>query len=99
MLHGSSQCYTDLVPTTRPRHTITETSEVSEALAEARKRWPEEGPAGLLRRLVEVGHQAVVADAREGVEQRLSDADQAAGSLSGVYPDRYLERLRDEWPQ
>jgi hypothetical protein len=33
---GAARCYTTLVPTTRPRHTITETPPVHEALEELR---------------------------------------------------------------
>jgi hypothetical protein len=33
---GAAPCYTDSVPTTRPRHTVTETPPVQEALSELR---------------------------------------------------------------
>jgi hypothetical protein len=38
LLHGAAQCYTRTVPTTRPRHMITETPPVKEALDHLREK-------------------------------------------------------------
>lgn len=39
---GVARCYTDLMPTTRPRHTITETPTVHAALEKLREKLPGE---------------------------------------------------------
>lgn len=40
MRAGATRCYTSRVPTTRPRHTITETPQVKECLDEVRAKLP-----------------------------------------------------------
>src|SRR2546430_2026058 len=49
------------MPTARPRHMITETDEISEALDDAARRWPGDRHERkrLLVRLIEEGHQAL----------------------------------------
>jgi hypothetical protein len=88
------------VPTTRPRHLITETDQVAKALDDAGLRWPEDrnSRAKLLLHLVEEGHRVLVgeADDRRGV--RLSAIRRTSGALVGVYDADYLERLREDWP-
>lgn len=44
------------MPTGRPRHTLTETDEITAALADATARWPGLSPTELLKRLVAEGH-------------------------------------------
>jgi hypothetical protein len=53
------------MPTTRPRHLITETDQVAKALDDAARRWPEDrhSRARLLLHLVEEGHRALVGEA------------------------------------
>jgi hypothetical protein len=82
------------MPTTRPRHTITESDALAEALDVAARRWPQEPRGRLLMRLVETGARALAdqEDARRRAVQRTS------GVLTDAYPDGYLERLRDDWP-
>ena len=80
--------------TTRPRHMITETAPVSEALAAAAARWPGETPAQLLRRLVGEGHAALKASAQADH----AAIDRTAGALTGTYEPGYLETLHEEWP-
>jgi hypothetical protein len=55
------RCYPFEVPTTKPRHAVTETPEVAEALAAAARRWPEDRgrPGRLLRRLIREGHRGI----------------------------------------
>ncbi|MBS4103617.1 hypothetical protein [Tsukamurella paurometabola] len=87
------------MPTTRPRHAITETPEVTRALEVARRRWPAhaESPSRLLRELIAAGAEAVDESTDSEIERRLAAVARLAGSLSGVYPDGYLEELRSEW--
>lgn len=88
------------MPTTRPRHVLTETDELRRILDDAAERWPEErgNRTGLLRRLVVEGHSAVGRD----LERRASDQRDAVartgGLLTGSYGDEYLADLREDWP-
>jgi hypothetical protein len=87
------------MPTTRARHTITETDEVARALEEAARRWPEDRRvrSRLLLHLVEEGHRAIVADRQDRTGSRRAAVRRTSGALTGVYPDGYLSALRDEW--
>lgn len=88
------------MPTTRPRHLITETDQVASALDDAARRWPEdrESRSKLLLHLVEEGHRAVVGEADSRRQARLAAISQTSGSLADVYDADYLERLREDWP-
>ncbi len=87
------------VPTRRPRHTITQTDEVTRALEVAARRWPEDGdkPGQLLLDLVREGHRAIVADSEQELAERRRGIERTRGELSGSYPPGYLERLRADW--
>jgi hypothetical protein len=88
------------MPTTRSRHTITETDEVIRAIDEAARRWPEDrdSRARLLHRLVEAGYEAIRQQRREHAADRERAIRRTSGALTGVYPPGYLGALRDEWP-
>jgi hypothetical protein len=88
------------MPTTRPRHLVTETDQVAKALDDAARRWPEDrGRRGkLLLHLVEEGHRALLDEADDRRRVRLAAIRRTSGSLSGVYDGDYLERLREDWP-
>src|SRR3954454_9933044 len=94
------RCYSRQVPTTRPRHTVTETEEVARALDDAAKRWPEErgDRHRLLLRLLLEGHRAPQNRADERHPQRLAAIDKTAGALTGMYPAEYQNDLREDWP-
>lgn len=89
------------MPTVRPRYTITETTELAEALDAAAKTWPEfrDDRAMLLRRLVEAGHQAVARSADEQTARRREAVSAAAGTLTGAYPRGAAAALKGEWPE
>lgn len=73
---------------------VTETDEVSEALAAAAERWPDAPAAELLRRLVAEGYAAL----RASAAARKAAVEQTSGILTGLYEPGYLQALRDEWP-
>jgi len=87
------------MPTTRPRHTITETEAVARALDEAGARWPEvRSRSHLLLRLIAAGHDALRTSLEEDVRRRRKAVENASGALTGAYEPGYLSRLRDDWP-
>jgi len=88
------------VPTSRPRHTLTETDEVARALDDAARRWPEERSARgkLLMRLVREGHRAIVGEHDAEARRRREAVRRTEGALTGTYPEGHLERLRGDWP-
>jgi hypothetical protein len=88
------------VPTSRPRHTLTETDELARALDDAATHWPEERDARtrLLMRLVEAGHHAIREADEARAERRRAVVKRTAGTFTDAYPPDYLEKLRDEWP-
>lgn len=88
------------MPTTRPRHTLTETDELSAALKLAAQRWPEDAgrPNRLLLRLVAAGERAIAPEQRRARERRRRAIERHHGQFTGMYPPGYLQRLRGEWP-
>jgi len=88
------------MPTTRPRHVITETDQVARALDAADRRWPEERGhrARLLVRLVEEGYRVVAGEHEQRAADRREAVVRTSGVLTGVYGDGYLTELREDWP-
>ena len=88
------------MPTTRPRHLITETDWVAAALDDAAKQWPEDrgSRAKLLLRLVEEGHHVLVEEISQRRKARQAAIRRTSGALTGAYETDYLERLREDWP-
>lgn len=88
------------MPTSRPRHTLTETDDLSRALDDAGARWPDEKEARtrLLLRLVEAGHRAIQGENDSRAAQRRDVIRRTAGTFDDVYAADHLERLREDWP-
>ncbi len=88
------------MPTTRPRHVITETEQVARALEDAGRRWSaDRGNRGkLLLHLLEEGHRAVVGQQESQVRDRRDAVARTSGALTGLYGDGYLSELREDWP-
>lgn len=90
------------MPTTRPRHFVTETDELAEALQAAAKRWPElsHSKSKLIARLALDGHRAHQQSSVKETERRLEVIARAGTLLSGMNARAELERMRTaEWPQ
>lgn len=86
------------MPTTRPRHFVTETDELAEALDANADRWPELSRAQVLVRLALDGHHAAQLVVEEHRRRRLAAVREHSGMLAGAYAPDHLERLREEWP-
>lgn len=97
----SQKSYTHLVPTTRPRHFVTETDDIAHALDEAAIRWPHaaKSRARLLQLLAIEGARTVEAQNEATRKARRNAIDECAGALTGVFAPDELERLRREWPE
>ncbi|HXB46613.1 MAG TPA: hypothetical protein VNW50_02545 [Streptosporangiaceae bacterium] len=89
------------MPTTRPRHVITETEQIMRALDDAARHWPADrgNRAKLLTRLVEEGHRAVVRQRDHDAAARRAAIDRTSAALTGAYGDNYLADLREDWPE
>ncbi|MDQ1293145.1 MAG: hypothetical protein QG608_1026 [Actinomycetota bacterium] len=87
------------MPTTRPRHQVTETDELAAALDEAAARWPQLSRGQLITRLALEGHRAAVVRQRRHRSDRLEALRRHSGALTGVYPRGHLEDLREDWPE
>jgi hypothetical protein len=86
------------MPTTRPRHFVTETDDLAEALDEAARRWPDLRRSQLLVRLALEGHHAAHQAQDDRRRRRLEAVRKHSGSLTGAYGPGYLKKLREEWP-
>ncbi len=88
------------MPTTRPRHLITESVQVAQALNDAARRWPADSGnrAKLLLHLVEEGHRAVVGQHENELRERRNAVSRTSGALTGLYGEDYLNELRRDWP-
>jgi len=83
------------MPTTRPRHLLTETDDLAAAIDAAASLYPDSSRADLLRRLALAGAETLTdkAAVRRQLVLRL------AGGHPGMYPAGYLDDLRSEWPE
>ncbi|MEI4272485.1 hypothetical protein TEK04_12210 [Klenkia sp. LSe6-5] len=87
------------MPTTRPRHQVTETPEIAAALDRAEQRWPGEPRSRLLIRLIEAGDDASARSEDEKIAARRRAIRETAGKYSGAFPPGYLAELREDWPE
>ncbi|MCH9666614.1 MAG: hypothetical protein K0U80_01900 [Actinomycetia bacterium] len=86
------------MPTTRPRHLVTETDDLAAALDRAAAQWPELSRPQLLVRLALHADRLSQDSHRERRRRRLAAINDLSGSFTGVYGPDYLRELRSDWP-
>ena len=86
------------MPTNHPRHAITETEEISDALGLARRAWPDlaDKPGALLRRLILEGRNTLAHRTAEEQLQRRQAVAETGGAFTGVFGVEYLKELRED---
>lgn len=87
------------MPTTRPRHQITETPAVAHALDIAARRWPTEPRSKLLLRLVHAGSAVLEQGHNETTRLRQDAIDASSGKYADAFSSDYLAELRQDWPE
>lgn len=87
------------MPTSRPRHQITETPAVEHALAVAARRWPAESRSKLLLRLISTGSDALEHAENETLRSRRAAVDASSGKYTYAFESNYLAQLRQDWPE
>lgn len=94
-------CYTVQMPTSHRRHAVTETDDITNALAIARREWPDlaHKPGALLRRLILVGRSTLAHDHAAAAGKRQNAVEETSGALAGVFGADYLTQLREDWPE
>ena len=79
---------------------ITETDQLSDALSQAAKLWPELSGQRtlLLRKVLEVGIETIEQEATQKTKSRIAGVDKLAGSMPGVWPANWKQELAEDWP-
>ena len=86
------------MPTVRPRHMITETPDVEQALDVAERRWPGVPRGQLLKRLIREGAESVRGATDSLLEDRMARILAAAGGFDDCFNPALREELREDWP-
>lgn len=86
------------MPTTRPRHFVTETDDLARALDAAATRWPRLSRAQTLVQLALEGHRAAEDADNESRRRKLAALSEHSGMLTGAYGPDYLPTMREDWP-
>lgn len=85
------------MPTTRPRHTLTETDDLDEALVLAARTWPEDdGRRGRLLQRIITDWMATKRRTEDEHRRALRDS---RGRFPGLAQATDRETLRAEWPE
>ena len=81
------------MPTTRPRHFVTETDDLAVALDAAARRWPNVSRPKLLVRLALEGDHTAQRAHEQQRQRRLAAVRKHSGILTGAYAPDYLHML------
>jgi len=84
------------MPTTRPRHQITETDEIAEAIDAGLREWPDLSRSDVIRELIVKGADAL----NLSVAERVLAFELALKQLEDLdiqYPPNYLDEVRRGW--
>lgn len=99
-------CYTNLwsvtlrfVPTTRPRHLVTESDELKAALDRAASRWPGLSRGQLVARLALAGDEAAEHSEETRRRRRSEVVARHSGAMTGWYRENEVRHLREDWPE
>lgn len=84
------------MPTSRPRHQVTETGELAAALEVAERRWPGKSRSALIAALAEVGAEELEREESDRLEARRRLVEANAGGFE--FGEGYLDELREDWP-
>lgn len=88
-----------MVPTSRPRHQVTETPAVAHALDVAARRWPGEPRSRLLLCLVHAGMEAIEREQSRATRRREEAIEASSGKYADAFGDDHLAALRQGWPE
>lgn len=97
MYHQVIRWYTSVVPTSLPRHQVTETPTVAHALDLAGKRWPGESRSRLLVLLLEMAAEKLTADRHQAAERHRVAVEASSGRYPKAFGPGFLEGLREDW--
>lgn len=86
------------MPTTRPRHQVTETPAVEAALNRAQQRWPDLSRGQSLVRLLEVGAESLSTAESRRRDLIMELVATFEEKYATAYPEGYLSDLREDWP-
>jgi hypothetical protein len=88
------------MPTTKLRHMITETDQISAAVDKGASAWPElrGNRTQILRRLIEAGSAAIENERALLAARRLAAIKSATVLFRDVWPDNWRDEMNDQWP-
>ncbi len=93
----STRWYTRSMPTVLPRIQVTQTQQLTDALAIAEREWPGAPRSELIARLAAAGAEALAHEREAQRRERREVLERLRGSIA--YPAGYRDELRDEWPE
>lgn len=86
------------MPTTRPRHIITETEAIAAALDAGQRRWPELSRGRVAAKLVEQAARSLEDESEERARRRRQALRNPPVNADAWYPSGHLQELREDWP-